>query len=226
MQFLSYNLLKHKAVAEIELLTERYEPDAFCLQEVDVAKLPNSIGPLELAIGTKKNRLGLAIYVDITKYGIDDVASFRLRDAHYDRLAAPAHERLLGLRAHDLATGDKFSVGSFHASPLTALNAIRREQIRDGLEKLNELGEDSPLIMLGDFNYPIFRKRLESEVRASGYDLLTSNEQTYKNYKFVKGYFDFAVTKDFSVKWLRTLKQGVSDHLPILARAELANKAT
>jgi len=221
LQFLSYNLLKHKAIAEVENLTSKYEPDALCLQEVDVLKLPSAIGPLELAIGTQKNRLGLAIYLDMTKYSVEDVASYRLRDAHYDRLAAPAHERLLGIRAKNLTTGEKFSVGSFHASPLTALNAIRRHQIRDGLEKLNTLGEDSPLMMLGDFNYPVFRKRLESEIKASGYDLLTSNGQTYKNYKFVKGYFDFAVAKDFSVQWLRTLKQGASDHLPILARAEL-----
>lgn len=218
MQFLSYNLLKHRAVAELEALVDSHAPAVLCLQEVNVETMPQRIDNLELAIGTQKNRLGLAVYVDTDRYSVEDSASFRLKDAHYDRIAAPAHERLLGVRVKNRETEEKFSVGSFHASPLTALNAVRRTQIREGLEKLNELGEDSPLIMLGDFNYPIFRKRLEREVEATGYRLLTSDGQTYRNYKVVRGFFDFAVTKGFGDVSLRTLTQGNSDHLPILAK--------
>lgn len=218
MQFLSYNLLKHRAVHELEALIENHTPSVLCLQEVNVQSMPKQLGNLEMAIGTEKNRLGLAVYLDTSRYTVEETASFKLKDAHYDRLAAPAHERLLGVRARSLNTGKLFTVGSFHASPLTALNAIRRAQIKDGLERLDLLGEGSPLMMLGDFNYPIFRRRLEREVTEAGYQLLTSDERTYRNYRVVRGFFDFGVSRGFGETTLRTLAQGASDHLPILAK--------
>lgn len=218
MQFLSYNLLKHQAVAEVTGLAKKFTPDAFCIQETNVLELPKRFGDLELVIGTEKNRLGLAVYVDTNKYHVEDAASFKLRDGYYDLIAAPAHERLLGVLMSDKSSSEKVAVGSFHASPLTALNAIRREQIHAGLKNLDELGKGSPLMMLGDFNYPVFRHRLAREIAAGGYRLHTSDQQTYNHFKFVRGYFDFAVSRGFKNASLRTLKQGSSDHLPILAQ--------
>lgn len=216
MKLLSYNLLKHRAIAEVEGLAEKYLPDALCLQEANVTSLPKEIGNLKLAIGTERNRLGLAIYVDCTRYEIQAVSAFSLRHSHYDRIAAPAHERLLGARIQNIKTNEKLAVGSFHASPLTALNAIRRDQIRSGLQKLDELGESSPLVMIGDFNYPLFRARLEREIESAGFQLHTSDETTYRHFKIVKGFFDFAAAKGLSFDWMKTLKQGLSDHLPVL----------
>lgn len=218
MKFLSYNLLKHRAAVELEALVEANAPAVLCLQEINVATAPKRLGSLEFAVGTQRNRLGLAVYFDSERYSLEDSGSFKLKDAHYDRIAAPAHERLLGVRLKSKVSGKEFSVGSFHASPLTALNAVRRTQIREGLERLHELGDGNPLMMLGDFNYPIFRKRLQRELAASGYDLLTSDLETYRHYGVVRGYFDFAVAKGFGDVSLRTLTQGNSDHLPILAK--------
>lgn len=221
MYILSYNLLKHRASSELERLTRDHHPDAVCLQEVNVHSAPRKLGDLELVIGTERNRLGLAVYLNMKKFEIEDARSFKLRDGTYDRLAKPAHERLLGVRAKSRRTGDSFVVGSFHASPLTALNTIRRDQIYNGLERLEELGEGSPLVMLGDYNYPIFRKRLELEMLNAGFDLMFSNLPTFQN-RMVTGHFDFAVSKDFTMNWVKTLKRGVSDHLPILAKVEMA----
>lgn len=219
MRILSYNLLKHKAISELSELTADFSPDALCLQEINVQDAPRKLGPLELVIGTSKNRLGLAVYLDTDKYQVEDAVSYRLRDANYDKLAKPAHERLLGVRAQVKDTGKSFVVGSFHASPLTALNTIRRDQIHDGLEHLGILGKDSPLVMLGDYNYPMFRKKLALEMEQSGFDMAFSDFHTYHN-KMVRGHFDFAVSKGFGVNWLRTLRRGISDHLPILAQIE------
>lgn len=220
MKFLSYNLLKHRAVAELEALVDLHGPAVLCLQEVNVHVMPKFLGPLELAIGTEKNRLGLAVYVDTERYSIEQVQAFKLRDAHYDRLASPAHERLLGVHMSSRETGQQFTSGSFHASPLTALNAVRRHQIREALERLDSLGEGSPLMMLGDFNYPVFRTRLQREIKLSGYELLTSDSVTYRNYRVVRGYFDFAVARGLGPITLKTLAQGESDHMPILAQVK------
>lgn len=219
MKLLSYNLLKHRAIAEVEGLTKKYGPDALCLQEANVESLPQSIGNLELAIGTDNNRLGLAIYIDRSKYAVEAVKSFSLKHSTYDRIASPAHERLLGARIRNSETGQKLAIGSFHASPLTALNSIRRDQIRTGLLKLDELGERAPLVMIGDFNYPLFRKRLDREVASAGFQLHTSDDPTYHHFKVIRGYFDFAAAKNVNFEWMKTLKQGLSDHLPVLLQA-------
>ena len=222
LKFLSYNLLKHKAFDELEGIVRKYSPDALCLQEANVFALPAEIGNLRLAVATEKNRLGLAIYLNRT-HGLEAADSFRLKDATYDRIASPAHERLLGVSARHGITGEKFTVGSFHASPLTALNSVRRTQIRQGLEKLEVLGRGAPLMMLGDFNYPIFRNRLERELLAADAKLYTSDRRTYKSYGVVRGFFDFAAGRNMELQWMRTLKKGVSDHLPVLLRASFGD---
>lgn len=220
MRVLSYNLLKHKASKELELLADQHNPAAFCLQEINVAQAPKSIGDLELVIGTEKNRLGLAVYVNTKEFEPVAASSYKLKDATYDKLAKPAHERLLGVRVKHRKTGGEAVIGSFHASPLTALNAVRRSQIHDGLKHLDQLGDGAPLLMLGDYNYPVFRKRLEHEVSAAGYNLVFSDAHTYKS-PIYRGHFDFMVAKDFKVDFLTTLKRGMSDHLPILAKLEI-----
>lgn len=221
MHLLSYNLLKNKAVGELPGLIRKHRPDVLCLQEVDVHLLPNELEGMKLMIGTERNRLGLAIYLDEERYEAERTGSFALRSSHYDRLATPAHERLLGVTVSARETGERFTVGSFHASPLTALNAIRRDQIHAGLDNLKMLGNGAPLMMLGDFNYPMFRRRLAQELNTSGFDLFTPDKETYRS-QLTTGYFDFAAGKNFSFEWLHTLKQGLSDHLPILLKAELA----
>lgn len=220
MRVLSYNLLKHRASKELDLLTDQHHPAAFCLQEINVADAPKKIGDLELVIGTEKNRLGLAVYLDTSRFDVLDALSYRLKDAAYDRLAKPAHERLLGVHVKHRKSGAEAVVGSFHASPLTALNAVRRTQIHDGLQRLDQLGSGSPLIMVGDYNYPVFRRRLVQEITSAGYDLVFSDSHTYQS-RLVKGHFDFAVAKNFQVEWVKTLQRGLSDHLPILTKLQI-----
>lgn len=77
-------------------------------------------------------------------------------------------------------------------------------------------------MMLGDFNYPVFRRRLEQELMTSGYSLYTSNRPTYPGFGVRGGYFDFAAGRHITLQWLKTLKRGASDHLPILAKFTMA----
>lgn len=219
MKFISYNLLKHRAYSEIEGLAKKFTPDAVCLQEVNVTQLPKRIENLELAAGTEKNRLGLAVYIDTDKYEIQEAAAFKLRDAVYDKVAAPTHERLLGVRAIRKDGGESVVLGSFHASPLTALNAVRRTQVKEGLDKLRSLDSEASVLMLGDFNYPVFRKRLQREIEELGFSLFESDTNTYKT-KLARGFFDFGAALKLDLKHIATLKQGASDHLPVFLRTE------
>jgi endonuclease/exonuclease/phosphatase family metal-dependent hydrolase len=137
----------------------------------------------------------------------------------------PAEERMLGVRLLDIDAGAEVIVASFHAAPLTALNRLRRHQIRTALTELQTLGAGLPLLMVGDYNYPVFKENLGQKVREQGYRLTLSDQHTYTRYRFFRGHYDFATSVGFDIDRIKTLPQGRSDHLPILVHAEVVESA-
>ncbi len=219
MKVISYNLRKHRAASEIVALVAEHDPDVVCLQEADTNDLPERIDSLVLVEGTRTNRLGLAVYARESAYRVVATRTIGLKKSLHDRVLKPAHERVLGVRLHDVDDNHDVIVASFHAAPLTARNSLRREQIRVGLQLLSELGPGLPTLLVGDFNYPVFKERLSSDLRESGYELVMSDSRTYTRYRVFKGYYDFATAIGFTVDSVTTLPQGTSDHLPILVHA-------
>jgi endonuclease/exonuclease/phosphatase (EEP) superfamily protein YafD len=216
---LSYNLEKHKAAGELVALTERYDLDILCLQECLTTALPAELGPLHLADSTHRNRLGLAIYHRRDRYESLETKAFELKKGWHDRIASPAHERLLAARLRDVEHDRELLVASFHASPLTALNSLRRHQIASAHERLRELGPGLPTLMVGDYNYPLGKARLGSRMLKGGYDLTLSDARTYTRYKVVRGHFDFATSAGMTIHGIETLPRGASDHLPIVVNS-------
>jgi endonuclease/exonuclease/phosphatase family metal-dependent hydrolase len=219
MRVLSYNLEKFKATDELAALAARFDLDVMCLQECDSATLPSELGGMHLADSTKGNRLGLAIYYRRTRYDAIATQAFALKKSLHDMIASPAHERLLASLLRDRETGTQFTVSSFHASPLTALNSLRRAQIALAHEQLAVFGGGSPELMVGDYNYPLFKNRLTARVGKTGHELTLSDGRTYTRYRFVRGHFDFATSVGMKIHSVETLPQGKSDHLPILVTA-------
>jgi len=220
MRVISYNLRKHRAARELEGLVDRHGADVLCLQEVDTRDMPEMIEGLRLAQATQRNRLGLAVYYRENTFRAIDVRSLALKKSLHDRVLKPAEERMLGVRLHDIDEGREFIVASFHAAPLTALNSLRRHQIRTALTALEQLGQGLPALMVGDYNYPVFKENLGQKVREQGYELSLSDSRTYTRYRFFRGHYDFATSVGFTIERVRTLPQGLSDHLPILVTAE------
>ncbi|TDW29324.1 endonuclease/exonuclease/phosphatase family protein [Cryobacterium psychrophilum] len=216
MKVISYNLRKNRASGELIALAERYDPDILCLQECDTLELPAEVGLLHLADWTVRNRLGLAIYYRRDRFTTVKTQTFALKKSVHDRLLTPAHERLIGTRLVDLVEQREIVVASFHAAPLTALNSLRRNQIRSAHDELHELGPGLPTLMVGDYNYPIFKQKLSAHVNESGYDLTLSDTVTYTRYKFFQGHFDLATSVGLSIDNVATLPSGTSDHMPIL----------
>jgi len=221
MRIISYNLHQHRAVQELPALVRDHDADVLCLQEAETARLPEHIGPLTLVHATERNRLGLALYVRDTRFELGAVHAVQLKRSLHDRVLQPAHERLLGARLHDRVTGAELVVASFHAAPLTARNALRRHQIDAGMAALGALGPALPAVMVGDFNYPVFQRRLDRHMRAAGYELNRSDRHTYRRYFMFRGHYDFAAASELRIAQVRTLARGGSDHLPILVTAEL-----
>lgn len=216
MKVISYNLQKHRAAGELAALTAAHDPDILCLQECDVADLPDRVGDLALADATQGNRLGLALYYRQSEFHLQEVVTIGLKKSLHDRIAKPAHERVLGARLRDIDSGRDFIAASFHAAPLTALNSLRRHQIRAALTELATLGEGLPQLMVGDYNYPVFKENLGKTVREHGYALTMSDDHTYTRYRVFRGHYDFATSVGFEIQRVTTLPQGLSDHRPIL----------
>lgn len=225
MRTISYNLRKNRALGEVGALAARHHADIVCLQEASVATLPNRLEHLRLVQHTERNRLGLAIYARDDRFEVRDTQAFQLKKSLHDRVLQPAHERLLGARLFDHETDSEFVAASFHAAPLTALNSLRRQQISAAFDELRLLGDDLPTLMVGDYNYPVFRDRLDRHVREVGAALSLSDRRTYTRYKLFRGHYDFATSLGLEVTNVRTLGRGQSDHLPILVTAALTAPA-
>ncbi len=224
MKVISYNLNKHKAAGELAALVAAHDADVLCLQEARSADIPDEVAGLRLADATARNRLGLAVYYRQNQFTALEVRTLALKKSLHDRVLKPAEERLLGVRLHDIDHGRELIVASFHAAPLTALNSLRRKQIEAALAELASLGEDLPVLMVGDYNYPVFKESLSQKVRAAGYELSLSDSRTYTRSRFFKGHYDFATSVGVDIDSITTLPQGASDHLPILVTAELKER--
>ncbi|MFT4214591.1 MAG: endonuclease/exonuclease/phosphatase family protein [Microbacterium sp.] len=219
MKVISYNLNKHKAAGELDALVEQTGADILCLQEAVADELPDEISGLHLADSTARNRLGLALYYRRNTFTALQVRTLALKKSLHDRVLKPAEERMLAVRLRDIDHGRELIVASFHAAPLTALNALRRKQIAAALRELSSLGDGLPILMVGDYNYPVFKENLGQQVRAAGYELTLSDARTYTRYRVFRGHYDFATSVGFEIDDITTLPQGLSDHLPILVTA-------
>ncbi|WP_336646710.1 endonuclease/exonuclease/phosphatase family protein [Microbacterium sp. USHLN186] len=222
MRVISYNLRKHRAATELVNLVREHDPDILCLQECDTQALPDAIEGLSLVRATSGNRLGLAMYLRRNQFRVEQVRTIGLKKSLHDRVLKPAHERVLGALLTNIDTGRRVIVASFHAAPLTALNSLRRNQIRAALDALQGLAPGKPVLMVGDYNYPVFKENLGQTVREHGYTLTLSDDRTYTRYRVFKGHYDFATSVGFDISQITTLPQATSDHRPILITAEAA----
>lgn len=219
MKTISYNLRKNRAGSEVTGLAVDHDADILCLQEADTKTLSENLAHLKLITHTVNNRLGLAIYAREDRFIHHTAKTFSLKKSMHDRILQPANERLVGAKLFDHDTGRDLVVASFHAAPLTALNSLRRAQIHAALEELKILGSNTPILMVGDYNYPVFKERLGLEMQKSGYELTISDKRTYTRYKMFRGHFDFATSQGFDITKVKTLARGTSDHLPILVQS-------
>ena len=219
LNIISYNLKYHRASMELNGLAERYDADVLCIQECYSEQLPNQIGELTLAEKTRFNRLGLAIYYHRNRFSLAQTNAYPLKKSVYDRIFSPAEERLLVTKLFDKHTNQEILVGSFHATHIIASNYIRRHQIKTAHETLSELSGNCPAIMVGDYNYPLFKRGLKVFIEQTGYELTLSDKPTYYVTRLVRARLDLATSVNTQIERVKTLPRGLSDHAPILVQA-------
>ncbi|PYY36153.1 endonuclease/exonuclease/phosphatase family protein [Curtobacterium sp. MCJR17_055] len=225
LRVVSYNLREHTANSELAALAESSQADVLCVQECDSTDLATSVGGLTLAASTQANRLGLAIYKRDDRFDVRDLGIHSLQKSLHDRVLSPAHERLIAMHLYDREADTEVIVASFHASPLTATNSLRRKQIEAAHDFVRDLSSEAPAIMVGDFNYPWFQTNLRRKIEESGFALSLSDQPTYLRYRKFTGHFDFATSVGLHIAGVETLPAGISDHRPILVRADYEEPA-
>lgn len=219
LNIISYNLKYHRASAEMAGLVKGYAADVLCIQECYSEQLPDQVGNLILAEKTRFNRLGLAIYYNSERFSLRQTSSHPLKKSVYDRFFSPAEERLLVTKLHDSLTNQEILVGSFHATHIIASNYVRRHQIKTAHDTLSNLSDNSPAIMVGDYNYPLFKKGLKVFIERDGYELTLSDKPTYYLTKLIGTRLDLTTSINTQIERVKTLPKGLSDHAPILVQA-------
>lgn len=221
LNIISYNLKYHRAFNELSLLADKYQTDLICAQECYSKLLPDTVRNLKLADSTKDNRLGLAIYYNPNRFELVRSKSFPLKKSFHDRILSPAEERLLVTKLVEKNTSREIVVGSFHAACLTATNYTRRRQITEAHKILKSIGKHNPTIMVGDYNYPVFKRGLRVCIEKSGYKLNFSDTPTYVMAKLLGAHLDLTTSLNAKIDQVKTLPKGLSDHKPILIQASL-----
>jgi endonuclease/exonuclease/phosphatase (EEP) superfamily protein YafD len=217
ISLISYNLWESRAQRELPALVASYQPDLLCVQEAAGSRLPARLGGLRLASSTTTNRFRVALYVRDDRFEIVKPASFVLFRSLHDRLLGYAGERLAAARLHDIVADRDLVVASLHATPLTDPNSSRLRQVTDAHRHLRRMGRGLPIVMAGDFNYPILSSTLRLHAWSQGFRLHRSRTGTYQSHyrKYLKGSFDLATTSGLVVDEIVTLPQNASDHKPI-----------
>ena len=219
IQIISYNLKYHRANTELEELVKTYDADILCIQECHAHKLPESIGDLVLGDKTPNYRLNIAIYYRKGRFFITDSSSHVLKKAILEWIFMPQMERLLITKIYDRFSGKEISVGAFHATSHVATNHIRRQQIRAAHQLLEENSEGSPTVMVGDYNYLLFKRGLKMCIEKSGYEMSLSDRPTYYFNKYLGVRYDLATSMNAHIERVLALpKSRLSDHAPILVQ--------
>jgi exodeoxyribonuclease-3 len=221
IRLLSYNLWHGRAQPELPELISTHQPDVVCIQEARGTSLPQRLDGMHLAVTAPRNRLGVALYLRVSRFDLTKAGTYQLTVSRHDRLVGGTEHRLAAARAYDLTAARSVVFGSFHATPFTDSNAVRRQQVDDAHRVLAELGPGVPSVMAGDFNHPILLFMLRAHLLRQGIGLAQTSTRTYrKEGNLMRGKFDLATVSGLGVTSAVTLPQGASDHMPVLFEVE------
>ncbi len=219
IKIISYNLKWHRAGKVLEDLVDQYDPDILCLQECHAEKLPEFIGDLVLGDITPNWRLNIAVYYRRGRFFSTESSSHVLKSAFLEWLFMPQMERLLITNIYDRYSGKEITLGSFHATSHVTTNRVRRNQINESHDLLKKHNKGGPTLMVGDYNYLLFKRGLRVFVEKSGYELKMSERPTYYFNKYLGVRYDMATTLNAQIEHIKALpKYRLSDHAPILVQ--------
>lgn len=256
MQFsvLTYNTLLFDAKRGLESIFKKYTPDIICLQEMDTDdKNINQIEKLGYDLADYSNGFikfgtvyGVATFIrphagkctnskSITlPRGLGEAIAFILRVFKTQKKDRTVLKTEFALGSEK----QKVLVYNIHLSA-HGTNGIRIKQLERTLSDIKRTN-DVPTVLVGDFNYPYGRKKLEELMTKNGFSeatntiaFTTDGKLLYYTFieKFLMKIFQFFLGKENKLdyvfykncKALTTVRinANYSDHFPLLAKFEV-----
>lgn len=256
MQFsiLTYNTLLNDGQKGLASFFKKYNPDIVCLQEIDThEKSIERIEKLDYALADYSNGFikfgkvyGVATFFNPKSITCTDTKSITLPRGLGEAIAfilrvfkTQKKDRTVLKAEFSLEQKkQKIAVYNIHLSA-HGTNGIRIKQLERTLEDIKK-SSGSATILVGDFNYPFGRKKLEELMESHGFSEAT-NAITYTTdgkllyYTFIEKYLmkiiQFFIGKESKLdyifykncKSISTVRIDApySDHFPLLAKFEI-----
>ena len=221
---LTYNIFLNKAYDETGRIVEKYRPGIVCLQECSPSIAQEKIGHLTLAIKAKNGSNGMALYYNKKKFELKSVSSYELPKSLYEMRDPRQRIRQQVISLLHRSNKQTFYVSNIHLVHLVVPNSSRRKQLRVAINNLSTVAQNSPRILMGDLNYPLFQNRIETIYKEQGF-VEVGRKSTYKSHKLglLSGKFDrILMSKEHWEEIEYTvLPFGSSDHAPILSTLKM-----
>ena len=254
---LTYNVLFYRAFIYLNNILKKYQPDIVCLQEVETTEDNlNSFKDQSYALADYANCFisfgkiyGVATFYNKKRFSLIKSKTIPLGRSLYENFSLLLQMfKKRGIRRTMLITDfylkSNKKVITFYNIHLCAisLNNLRLKQLN--MINFEELNNQNPLIITGDFNFPIERKKLENIMNK--YKLKEATNKLFYTHRYPKNPKEYQyrllqrlfgkITKKFwgdkfkldyiyyrGLKNLTTqrLDVSLSDHYPILAEFEL-----
>lgn len=232
----SYNLWYHKAYPEVAELVRSQHIDIFFIQECVPTELEGKLAGLTLAdariythhkpfdnpvsVGAIKTtfwlKTGMAIYYNPALMKLVGVTSHKLSLPWSERKGG----RFMQLARFELRDGSELLAANIHLSALWSTNRSRRKQLEGVMEVVDG---NRPVVMGGDFNYPLMSKGLRSFMASFGLAECGSHNGSRTHIsKLVKGKFDHIfISDDLKESDYAILPFNASDHAPVVVTVDV-----
>jgi len=256
MQFslLTYNTLLNDAQKGLSPIFKKYSPDLVCLQEIDtnerniekIEKLGYDLADYSNGFIKFGTVYGVATFIKLKvgkcvdsksitlPRGIGEVIAYILRVFKTKKKDRTVLKTEFVLGSENL----KVLIYNIHLSAHGA-NGIRIKQLERTLGDIQKIS-NIPTIIVGDFNYPFGRKKLEEVMTAHGFSeatntifFTTDGKLLYYTFieKILMKIFQFFVGKESKLDYIfykncasiSTIRidAPLSDHFPLLAKFEI-----
>lgn len=257
LSLLTYNILFNKAFPQLPPILKEYQPDIICLQEIDtneenlreLEKLGYKLADYANCFFESGKIWGVATYYNQEKFEFVNSRTIPLINGVYEVIKIISRLfRNKGLRRTILKTNLRIksinknvTIYNLHLSAV-GLNGLRLKQLN--MIDFDDFDQKGSIIITGDFNFPIERKKLEKIMHKYQlkeatnklfYTLKYLSNPTNYNFNFIYRFFIRFIRKFWSdeakldyifyrgLENLSTERLNVnySDHFPVIAYFEI-----
>lgn len=251
LSVLSYNVYFNNAYPLLLSICKKYKPDIICLQEVACTKENVQIfqkANYRLAgYSTSFNKhgkiYGVATYYNNKKLILSSHTKTYLPRSIYEwglniiRLFRSKNQPRSALKCTFKSlskSSNKITIINTHLS-VHGTNSIRNKQLNSIFVSASKL-HNSPLIIVGDFNYPYGRKKLENLANEYGFKEATSSLlytfSASKKYNIIERLFSTLIMRTFLSQFIKLdyifyrnirhekterINVNYSDHFPVIS---------